>query len=253
MTHATHPMALRRLLLARRQPGGASDVPTPTPAVAVWGRQTMANAFRHRLPILAVWGLLTACQSSPPPTFESLQVESLSDAERTSLQADFQPRLREALKLPNLVVHEPIAVMPRGVESDTKPGPVKWEVNIPMIDLTTGQGYVARLGKDRSSYVVSPLSGDMPLLDAEATQALKVAHANPTVAEQVDEALRAGWTINDGAMWTAPTETCTGRCVDVRMLGQRHAEDGTHEVSSIVHAMVSLEKSAVVSTKVFDW
>lgn len=195
---------------------------------------------------------VSAC-GEPAPDFQSLQVTSLTDAERTTLYTDYQPRLNAALNRESLIIHEPIAAIPPGHPGDTAPGPVLWEIQMPMVDVKTGESFLARLGKDRRGFIIEPMKDHAPLLDAEATLALKVARADSIVAPQLDAATRAGWQIDEGAMWTESTDSCTGRCVDVRFLGQRHGSDGSHQVSSIIHATVSLGKNAVVSTIPFDW
>jgi len=197
--------------------------------------------------------LLLGCSSEPPSTFDYLRVVELSDVERADLQIAYRPRISTALQTDSIVIGEPLVVVPPGQEKDIAPGPVEWEVRIPVYDYATGQGYVARLASDRERFVLEPILMGAPLSTPEADKAFEVANSDPAVRTILASARAAGYHVDQGAMSQETSIECPGRCVDVRFIGFSHDNPALYSGSSIVHARVSLGLQAVVSYHEFAW
>jgi hypothetical protein len=196
--------------------------------------------------------MATACGTQEPAPFNYLHVVELSDGERAQLYSTFKPKIAAAVGGGGVVVSEPMAVFPPGAPKDAEPGPVDWEIQMPAVDYITGQSYVARLGADRQRFVLEKRDGAAPLTNEEADRAFEVANADAKVQAIVANARAAGYRIEQGVMSLQPSDTCPGRCADVKFLGFGSSPE-LYSLIMIVDARVSLGTGGVVAYQEYAW
>lgn len=193
------------------------------------------------------------CSTPEPEPFTYLQVTQMTDAEKASIYQEFEPLIVAAAGGSGVMVSEVVAVVPPGSAKLTHPGPVPWELQMPVIDTVTGGAWMARLGADHKRFVLDEIEGQPPLSNEEATLAFTIAAADSRVQESVNQAASLGYVVDKGAMTLLPSESCPIRCVDVRYIGFGNPDQGLYKAMSIIFAQVSLAEARVMTTRVFDF